>query len=797
MRSWRLHQVPSLLLTGRRVRAAGAGAVTVAMIGTLGLAGWAAGYPVDRPHLLSGAAWLPSGRVGQVALLDGSSAEVAAQVQVAPPGERLDVVQQGTTAYAMSPSSGAVRRVDGATFQVSPLATPLPDAREGLHVLAASNVLYVLDTQRGMVATADPQTLARRDPAVPMAAKVAPQAAVLDDHSRLWVLDNDTGDLVWIADGRRHVRRNAAQPAGALLVPADGAPVIVDTKRRLATLVDRRTGDQRGEIALDLRLDDRVHVGGSSHAARVYVVTARGLLMVCDLRGSGCASGVSLGTTNGDFGNPVEAGGRVFIPDYATGRVHVVDLQQSRDIARPQVLDPRTRFQLLTHDGVVFFNDPDSERAGVIRLDGGVRPVAKYDPTAPDKGLTHQDPNPNPTPTPTPSDPVPSGGPSASSGCVAARIAVSQPTARVGEPVTLGVSGSGGQSAAAADWSFGDGSTGVGPHVVHRWDAPRTYQVSVRASFPGCPAAIASIAIQITGSSQTGTLTVSATGNGTITSQPSGISCPPRCSAVFHAGTSVVLTAQPIGTAQLDSWGGACAGSGRQQTCQVTVPAGTARASATFTDAGPQHRVLSAKVTLKGTQPPARACPLNVGFSATITVSGGPVTVTYIWMWSDGTTGPTGTADFTSAGLQVVETSHNFTTSGNHWAMLRVLSPNPLDSSKAPVTITCVTENKVVVTKVDPPSYTGSCQNKVLIQILIKVFSTGPGTVRYTTVWSDGYVYPEFTFTFIQAETLDANTFREFAAGSTSANLTFRARVVFPNGSTVFSVPVSFRLTCT
>src|SRR5436190_4511689 len=87
---------------------AGAGAMVLAA-GTA----WAAttgGYPANRPNLLSGAAWLASAQVGQVSLLDGSTAEVAAQVNVARPGDRIDVVQQGSTAYVVNRTDGSLRR---------------------------------------------------------------------------------------------------------------------------------------------------------------------------------------------------------------------------------------------------------------------------------------------------------------------------------------------------------------------------------------------------------------------------------------------------------------------------------------------------------------------------------------------------------------------------------------------------------------------------------------------------------------------------------------------------------------
>lgn len=73
------------------------------------------GYPQQQSAMGSGAAWLVPAKVGQLALLDGTSAEVAAQVQVAPAGDAITVVQQGSTAYAIGRTAGTVRRVNGAS----------------------------------------------------------------------------------------------------------------------------------------------------------------------------------------------------------------------------------------------------------------------------------------------------------------------------------------------------------------------------------------------------------------------------------------------------------------------------------------------------------------------------------------------------------------------------------------------------------------------------------------------------------------------------------------------------------
>lgn len=66
----------------------------------------------------------------------------------------------------------------------------------------------------------------------------------------------------------------------------------------------------------------------------------------------------------------------------------------------------------------------------------------------------------------------------------------------------------------------------------------------------------------------TRTLTVTVTGPGSVTSTPSGISCPGDCSEDYEEGEVVSLAATPGPDAHLVSWSGDCAGTGA---CEVTM----------------------------------------------------------------------------------------------------------------------------------------------------------------------------------------------------------------------------------
>jgi hypothetical protein len=77
-------------------------------------------------------------------------------------------------------------------------------------------------------------------------------------------------------------------------------------------------------------------------------------------------------------------------------------------------------------------------------------------------------------------------------------------------------------------------------------------------------------------------LALSLTGSGSVTSSPTGISCPSTCSASFNSGTQVTLTATPAQGMSFIGWSGACSGTGG---CSVTMSAAES-VSAAFTTGG-------------------------------------------------------------------------------------------------------------------------------------------------------------------------------------------------------------------
>lgn len=603
-----------------RVRGVVAGLVAAVALGAVAVVGQ--GHQPQRVRSLSGAAWLASAKVGQLTLLDGTTAEVSAQLPVAPADDQLTVAQLGSTAYAVDQTTGTVRRVDGATFEVTPPQAPVPDAHAGLTAVPGATDLYIVDTQRGVLADTDPRTLDRRGDLLSVAGQLGQGTVAVDDTGTLWAVDTATGDLTRIAGDARTVQHGIAKPGRSFVTIANGHPVVVDMTSRKVIDVAKDTGRAGRTLDLDLRPDDTVQIGGSPHSERIYLVATRGVLTICDLGGGRCDSVVPLAAGN-EFGTPVDSGDRVFVPDYSTGEVWIVNLADHRLVARAMVLPPNGPFQLLVRDSVVFYNDPGSEKAGVIHLDGTATRSAKYDPGNPAKGLTvpsggnppvsppapNNPANPPPPPPPnqpvplTPNQPPPSQQPQLPSTPTnpdqspvnppptsdppsptpdpppVLKITMSTTTPTANQQVTLMVSGA---SLDRATWSFGDGGSATGISVNHTWTAARNTPFLVTVNATTTDGRQGTVSVPVTVSAEPpAKLTVRVTGGGTVTGN--GINCPGgQCTLSEVKGSVVTLKATPGQISTFTAWGDACAGQ-QGDTCRLTLNA-DATVSATFTE---------------------------------------------------------------------------------------------------------------------------------------------------------------------------------------------------------------------
>src|SRR5437660_311245 len=154
-------------------------------------------------------------------------------------------------------------------------------------------------------------------------------------------------------------------------------------------------------------------------------------------------------------------------------------------------------------------------------------------------------------------------------------------------------------------------------------------------------------------------VTSAGSGSGSITSNPSGISCPTStCSASFTSGTTVTLTATPATGSTFAGWSGAaCPGTG---TCSVTMTA-TQSVTATFnlvtfplsvTSAGSGSGSITSNPS--GINCPTTTCSASFTSGTTITLTATPAARSTFAGWSGAACPRTGACPLSMTANQLV-----------------------------------------------------------------------------------------------------------------------------------------------
>ncbi|RDI19240.1 PKD domain-containing protein [Lentzea flaviverrucosa] len=462
--------------------------VIAALTGAVVVAG--PGYETSQARMHSGAVWLASERVGQATLVDGASAEVKAQVVVGDPSTALNVTQQGDAALVLDERTGALRRVDSATEEVTPTVSVLP-ASDGVVVLPSPDALRVIDVHSGVAVAADPVTLAPIGEPERLAGRIRPGSGVVDGEGRVWAIDDETGDVVWLSEGERRVR--AAGTGNGRLAITKGLPALVDPEHGTVQLIHPESGGVSRTLRPELRPEDDVVVSGSPGLARVLIVIpSRGELITCTFDAGSCTAPVKVAAAGAGLGALVEVDDHAVVPDHSTGQVTIVDLGTSRVVAQRRLFDQPAPFELITRDDIVFFNDPESSKAGVLDLWGDVRTITKYadDPATPALPQVSEG---------KPSDDVKKTGRQTPDAGLGLPSLSGDPGRRVPGPTAsiLVKPGNRGEIGdefeltfvlqpavnATIGWSFGDGAGASGFSARHRWTEPGTYAVRATATF--------------------------------------------------------------------------------------------------------------------------------------------------------------------------------------------------------------------------------------------------------------------------------------------------------------------------
>jgi hypothetical protein len=376
--------------TGARRALSGGAAAAVAVPLMLVLA-TANGAPRTRVELSGGSAWLASPGQGLVTLIDGPSDQVVGAIR-APgmqPGDDVTVVQQGSSAYVVNPVQGTVSRVDGRTYETS-RPVRFGDGGRGalLQVYPGVDSSYIVDGQRRVASIVDPDTLKVRD-RLALSQQPGPGQSVVDSAGRLWMVG--ASGLAWFDGTGQHVRPELGGERSRLVL-VGGRPQLVDLARsRVGAVSD--SGGVSSWSCLELPAGAAAPVLlGSAQLGRVLAaIPSTGTLVASGDGNNDCGVTVDVGKPGDTFGALVEVGGYVFVPDRSQGRTTVVDLAARHVVAQLDVVKPGAALELLAKDGLVFYNDLSSDRAGVIRFDGGQwragKALRKYNPSKTGEGI--------------------------------------------------------------------------------------------------------------------------------------------------------------------------------------------------------------------------------------------------------------------------------------------------------------------------------------------------------------------------------------------------------------------------
>jgi hypothetical protein len=368
-----------------RARVAGAAAAVALPAALLGLG---EGFPVSRVDVTTGAAWMATPGEGLVTLVDGLSEQVVGSVKVPFSSDEFEVVPAGTSALAFDPRTGAVVRIDGATYESSPSThfTRKPGEAPGgrFDVLVGADSMFVVDRQRQVVAVADPETLRRKGDPVSLSADPGEGQQVVDASGRLWLVDGRDGELLWLDQGGALQRRDVDARSRLLIV--QGEPVRLDLAGRATLARLSRSGEAEDGSCLEVRADEiasgEVQLLGSSSSPRVYAAVAgSGRLVIAQVATDDCTHSVEVGAPGSTFGRLAEVPGHVFVPDSTSGVVQVVNTE-TRATTEIKLVPAGHNLQVIAHSGLVFYNDLNGTAAGVLRFKNGEwvagRSLTKY-----------------------------------------------------------------------------------------------------------------------------------------------------------------------------------------------------------------------------------------------------------------------------------------------------------------------------------------------------------------------------------------------------------------------------------
>ena len=328
--------------------------------------------------------WVEDGARGRILQINGSTREVTAAVEVTENGsDLLSALPNGRDAVFVNRSAAEFGSIGAVSLDVSDrtdvglTSNQLEDA-EFLGVVepeSGRHSSYVVSSAGVLIFTAgatEPLNIPISGGLGDVVTEPSGQlVAATADSTQLLITNNSGGDdsgLVFLAD---LPERLSEDDVPVSLVRAGEAVYVIDGSRRTVQEVDLESGDFGNATSICGSLDDAGIAGNalteSDGLHRILIHDADdGVLSVAEPANGACSE-IALSQSGQNFGPPVAVDNTAYLPNYETGEVVVVDLDD-RVVVRSHAFTPvRDReFELEVFDGVVWANEPNGVRAAVI-----------------------------------------------------------------------------------------------------------------------------------------------------------------------------------------------------------------------------------------------------------------------------------------------------------------------------------------------------------------------------------------------------------------------------------------------
>ncbi|WP_157411322.1 WD40 repeat domain-containing protein [Actinoplanes rectilineatus] len=307
-----------------------------------------------------------------VSEINGLSGQAEASVKV--PFETYEPsfhVFQDDAEILIAERRGGYFSVVDATYHEATPVRRIDDWPSGATLVRGYGQTYVVDTAKQAVFHLDSTVLTRRGR--PARVNGATDSAVIAEDGTLWVAAQSRGVVVPVRSGVAGTAVAVARPGERLsLVSVDGRPMIVNWTVGEITGV---SGEPRLSFPVDGFTRSRTVSAAVFGDQLVLAAPDSPRLVLLDLT-VGASSLIDLGV-KGDYGSPVLAEGRLYVPDRSRGVVLVRDLRPGSLPDQVSVSGRAAPLEAFVKGEVVWVNDPSGPDAVAI-YQGVSRRIKKY-----------------------------------------------------------------------------------------------------------------------------------------------------------------------------------------------------------------------------------------------------------------------------------------------------------------------------------------------------------------------------------------------------------------------------------